>query len=114
MRVEVDFATGDTTEEPDWVPPAPPLPELNDYRVAIQYRIDATASEKQYENGVACASYAVSTIPDWATQAQAFVAWRDAVWAYAFGEMGKIEGGTRPQPTVDELISELPVMEWPE
>lgn len=38
------------------------------------------------------------------------VAWRDAVWAHAFAELGKVQHGQRPQPTVEDFIAELPVI----
>lgn len=89
-------------------------PQLEDFRAAVQARIDTEAQTKQYENGLACATYATSTIPGWAAQAQAFVAWRDAVWAYAFTELAKVESGEREQPSVAEIIDELPAISWPE
>lgn len=91
---------------------APPI-GIDDYRRAIQAHIDATAQAKDYDSGVTCSSYVNSTIPAWAAQAVAFVAWRDAVWAYAFTELTKVEAGQRPQPTVAEIVGELPAMSWP-
>lgn len=93
--------------------PEPPPPTLDDYRLAIQAHVDVTAQAKSYDSGVTCSSYVNSTIPTWAAQATAFVAWRDAVWAYAFTELDKVQAGTRPQPTVAEILGELPAMAWP-
>ena len=45
---------------------------------------------------------------------RAFVAWRDAVWVYVYGELAKFEAGERAQPTIESFIAELPTMEWPE
>ena len=89
-------------------------PTLDDYRYAIQTHIDATAQERQYDSGVSCATYVNSTNPQWAAEAAAFVAWRDAVWSYAFTELEKVLNEQRPQPTIDEFLSELPAMQWPE
>lgn len=41
-----------------------------------------------------------------------FVAWRDAVWLYAYVERDRVMAGEREQPTVEEFIGELPVIEW--
>ena len=90
------------------------LLHLDDYKRAIQAFIDATAREKKYRNGDACATYVNSTNPLWAAEAAAFVAWRDSVWSYAFQELAKVENGEREQPTIDEFLSELPQIEWPE
>jgi len=95
-------------------PYVPPPPTLEDYRIAIQAHVDATAQERQYDSGVSCASYVNSTVQQWAAEAAAFVAWRDAVWAYAFTELDKVLNGQRPQPTIDEFLLELPAMQWPE
>lgn len=95
-------------------PPEPGPPTLEDYRIAIQAHVDATAQERQYDNGVSCASYVNSTVQQWAAEAAAFVAWRDAVWAHAFTELDKVLNEERPQPTVEEFLLELPAMQWPE
>ena len=93
-------------------PPLPP-PTIDDYRRAIQNHVDATAQQRAYDSGVTCSSYVNSTNPVWAAEAAAFVAWRDAVWAYAYAELEKVEAGTRPQPSVAEILAELPAMGWP-
>lgn len=109
---EMLAAHGITVEEVP--PPEPGPPTLDDYRIAIQAHIDATARQRDYDSGVSCASYVNSTNPQWAAEAQAFVAWRDSVWSYAFQELAKVENGEREQPTIDEFLSELPQIEWPE
>lgn len=94
-----------------------PPPTLEDYRAAIRAHVDAVAQIRQYDNAVSCASYVASTNPVWAAEAQAFVAWRDAVWVYAFTELDKVANGERQQPTVSEFIDELVAavpMVWPE
>ncbi|HEV7337009.1 MAG TPA: hypothetical protein VGO06_13640 [Bosea sp. (in: a-proteobacteria)] len=90
-----------------------PIPTLDDYRRAIQSHVDATPQQRAYDSGVTCSSYVNSTNPTWAAEAAAFVAWRDAVWAYAYTELAKVEGGTRPQPSVADIVAELPAMVWP-
>ena len=84
------------------------------FRAAIQSHVDATAVAKRYDSGTSLASYVASTNPQWQAEAQAFVAWRDAVWAYAYAEMDKVLGGERSMPTVEQILGELPAMEWPE
>jgi hypothetical protein len=85
----------------------------DDYERAIQKYVDATAAERRYSDGGSCASYATSTNPIWAAEAQAFVAWRDAVWAHAYAELTRVEAGQRPQPSVEDFLAELPVIAWP-
>jgi len=83
------------------------------YRLEIQAMIDAKANERQYDSGATLASYVNSTIEQWASEAQGFVAWRDAVWLYALAELDKVQKGEREQPTVAKFLAELPVFEWP-
>jgi len=94
--------------EPDTGPPT-----QQDYADAIQARVDTVARSRNYTDGVSLASYAASTNAAWAAEAAAFIAWRDDVWVYAYGEFAKVQNGERPQPTVDEIVSELPTITWP-
>lgn len=112
MRIEVNLATGETTEHA-WTPPTPPIPTVGEYQRAIQAHVDAAAVSKRYNDGNALAGYAASTIPQWAAEAQTFIAWRDAVWLYAYTELDKVMGGEREQPAVEVFIAEVPVIEWP-
>ena len=91
----------------------PGLDPVYVYRLEIQEMIDAKAQEKQYDSGATLASYVNSTIEQWAAEAQAFVVWRDKVWAYALTELDKVQAGQREQPSVRDFLAELPVFEWP-
>jgi collagenase-like PrtC family protease len=83
------------------------------YRKAIQSLIDGKAQAKQYDDGNSLASYVNSTVPEWAAEAQTFVAWRDQVWAYALAELAKVQKAEREQPSVEGFLAELPAFEWP-
>lgn len=104
---------GDTWDGSQYVKPVPPLPPLEAYSAAIQAHIDGTAQSRQYADGFALASYVNSTVPTWAAEATTFVAWRDQVWVYAYTELAKVQSGARPQPSIAELIAELPAITWP-
>ena len=86
---------------------------ITDYENAIQNLVDETAREKQFRDGVTLASYIGSTIPKWAAEAMAFVAWRDNVWRYSYGELAKVQAGQRPQPTVNKFLDEIARIAWP-
>ncbi len=83
------------------------------YRAAIQSMIDQTANERQYDDGNSLASYVNSTVPEWASEAQAFVLWRDQVWTYSLGELEKVKKGQREQPSAGDFLAELPAFAWP-
>ncbi|TKT78441.1 hypothetical protein [Aquamicrobium sp. LC103] len=84
------------------------------FRMAVQAHVDATAQSQRYDSGNSLASYVASTNATWAAEAQAFVAWRDAVWVYAYAELDKVLAGEREQPTVEGFIGELDPMMWPD
>jgi opacity protein-like surface antigen len=88
-------------------------PSQTAYERAIQAHVDTTARGKLYADGVSCASYATSTVAQWAAEAAAFVAWRDQVWAYAYNQLYAVAQGQRTQPTIAALIAELPAITWP-
>ncbi|WP_266076825.1 hypothetical protein [Brucella intermedia] len=91
----------------------PGLSPIDVYRIEIQAHIDSKAQEKQYDSGATLASYVSSTVPGWFLDAQAFVAWRDSVWLYAFAELDKVQSGERERPSIEDFLAELPVLEWP-
>ncbi|AYM06238.1 hypothetical protein [Agrobacterium tumefaciens] len=112
-----NFQTGIAEEEidnsdPEVIAFLNPVTVL-DYENAIQNLVDSTARERQFRDGVTLASYTASTKPKWAAEAQAFVAWRDNVWFYAYGELAKVQAGQRPQPTVDQFLGEIAPIAWP-
>lgn len=75
---------------------------------AIDAAVEGQARSLGYNSAAHCASYVASTVPDWAAEATAFVAWRDAVWIAAFAHAGAVESGQAP-PTLDAALAALPV-----
>lgn len=94
--------------------PEPMPPTVEEYRAAIQDMLDDAARAKLYDNGLSLSTYVNSTNAQWAAEAAAFVAWRDAVWAYAYTELAKVEAELRSIPTVEDFLAELPEITWPE
>lgn len=86
---------------------------VDQFRSAIQSLIDTHAQSRRYDSGNSLATYVSSSNPNWAAEAQAFVNWRDAVWAYAYAEMDQVLSGERDQPSVEDFIGELPELVWP-
>jgi len=84
------------------------------FETAIQGHIDTIAQSHRYRDGFALAGYVASTVPQYAAEATAFVAWRDAVWLYAYGELDKALNGQREIPSVEDFMEELPLIEWPD
>lgn len=81
----------------------------SDYAKAVQEKLDAVARLKGYADATVFASYVPSSVSTWANEARAFVDWRDAVWLYVYEQLVSVQSGQRDQPTIAELIDELPV-----
>lgn len=87
--------------------------------VFLQSTIDSKAQEKNYDNGISCASYATSTNETFKTEAIKFIAWRDSVWTLGYAILGKALKGEKYVdtwanyiPTTEELTAVLPKLEW--
>lgn len=92
------------------VEPTPPtLPELiKQFTDAVQAHLDAGAKTLGYDGILSACSYAVSTNLPFSVEGKSCLDWRDAVWLYCYAELAKVEAGTRPMPTIEQIISELP------
>jgi hypothetical protein len=97
------------------LPPAQqaPLTEA-DYVAFMQSVLDAKPGERKYDGILSLCTYATSTNPRFAAEGQAGVVWRDAVWAFGYDLLAKVQASQAPAPTLDELAAMLPTMEWPE
>ena len=95
--------------------PPPPTPEqiIAQYDAAVQQRLDDFAKTRNYTNIMSAATYATSTVPKFRAEGQYAVEARDATWAKCYEVLAAVEAGSRPMPTLDELLAELPVLTWP-
>nr|WP_321482343.1 hypothetical protein [uncultured Cohaesibacter sp.] len=91
-----------------------PLPTQDDYTKAIQATLDNAATARRYDSAATMATYTNSTNSDWSAEATAMVAWRDAVWLYAYQQLDAVLAGEREQPTIEGLLAELPEPNWPD
>jgi hypothetical protein len=81
-----------------------------DIAAAIDARVEAQARELGYNSAAHLAGYVSSTVPQWAAEAQAFVAWRDAVWLAAF-EVQTQALAAQEVPSLDDVLAALPAWE---
>lgn len=79
---------------------------------AVQEYMDATVQTRGYDNINSACSYSTSTDAAFLAEAQACVAWRDKVWRYCYNALAQVLAGQRDIPTADQLISELPELDW--
>ena len=86
---------------------------LNSYREAIDTHVDQTAKSRGYNGAASISTYVNSSVPEWKSEAEIFVAWRDSVWVYTFGALEDIKNGDAPTPeTVEDFIATLPAINW--
>lgn len=96
-------------------PPQPaPTPEeiVKGYEDAVQAYLDQTAQSRDYDNTYTCLSYLSSTDEIWRRESNAFNAWRDQVWRKCHEILNAVMAGTLAPPTVEELLAQLPVIDW--
>lgn len=80
---------------------------------SIETHMDAVAQARRWDNRWTCVARA--GYPNtWQAEATAFGQWMDACWEYAIQVQADVREATRPAPTEEALIAELPVMVWPE
>ena len=85
---------------------------FKDIQTAVQAVLDGKAKEKNYDNGFAVASYALSTNDTFRSEAGKFIAWRDAVWAKCYQILDAYKAGEIEMPSVENVIAVLPELEW--
>lgn len=82
------------------------------YENAVQAHLDATAKSHGYDNTYTCLSYRDSSDEKWKREANIFNLWRDSVWHKAHEILDAVMCGAIPQQTVEEVIAQLPKIEW--
>ena len=110
-----------TPEEWEAAHPSPepepyvPTPEEQQqmFTAAIQMHLDRFAQTRNYDGIMSAATYATSTIPKFRAEGQYAVEARDLTWAKGYEIMDAVMSGQRPMPTLEEVIAELPGLEWP-
>ena len=85
---------------------------VDNFIVTVQSYLDTTAQERGYDNILSLCTYATSTNITFAKEGQIGVEWRDAVWAKCYEILAEVQAGTREVP--EDIISELPVINWGE
>lgn len=86
------------------------------YTTIIQNHLDEKAALLGYDSCLSVCSYGDTGVQKFDDEAVSFKKWRSAVWAKGYEILGECLAGTRPVPTVEELIALLPelVIEYTE
>jgi hypothetical protein len=104
---EADLLPGETFA------PEPPAPTLADAAAAltvdVQTWLDATAQGNGYDSLFTCISYLNSAMTQYAADAAAALAWRDAVWPACYQwQQDALTNPPATFPTSAEVIAQLP------
>lgn len=91
-----------------------PVRELTaaDFIGAIQHFMDDAAKKYGYDDIKSAVTYAEEpAVPKFQAEGKAFRAWRSKCWDYGYKQLAAVEAGDRQQPTIEDIIAELPVFE---
>lgn len=77
----------------------------------LQAWMDGIAKQNGYDTALSCISYVGSSVAQWDTDAKAMLAYRDALWTWAYGQQATLAAMT-PEAlaalTVEEIIAQAP------
>ena len=79
---------------------------------AVQRHMDTTVQTRGYDNILSACSYVNTGIERFDIEGSACRDWRSTVWDKCYAILAEVKAGTREIPTEEELISELPKLEW--
>ena len=80
----------------------------------VQNWMDAKVQERNYDSVHTCVgTYLYSPIEKFRLEAEAVRDWVSYVWAKCYAILAEVESGIRSIPTLEEVIAELPQLEWP-
>lgn len=101
-----------------YTPPPPPSPpdytqEKLDLGQAVYEHMNQIVQQYDYRTIDSACLRVLSSNPSYKAQGIAAMAWRDAVDAKCEEILMSVISGERLVPSLEELIAELPVLEWP-
>lgn len=80
----------------------------------IQLRLDAFARTRGYDNIGSAANYAGDEDPQFDLEGTYCKRLRSQTWRKCYAILADVLAGTRPTPTLEEVLAELPAMQWPD
>lgn len=80
---------------------------------AVQQSLDDFAQTRGYDSIMSAATYATSSVPNFAAEGRRAVDLRDATWAKLYELLDEVKAGTRPVPAgFEEIVGDLPTLGW--
>ena len=81
--------------------------------ISIRELVEAKPLERGYDNVMTLSSYTTSNNAQWKAEADAFIAWRDSVFAYAYQTLADVQAELMPLPSLEDFMAEMPTLTWP-
>lgn len=81
--------------------------------LAVQAHLDAPAKALGYDDIKSACGYVDDEDPIFSAQGRAFKLWRSRTWRMCYRILDDVEARTRTEPTIAELMAELPVLVLP-
>ncbi len=113
-QIEIKWVTDEELASIIASQPKTPNQIMEEARIKIQELLDSTARERLYDNIFTLVSYRDSSDPTLQAEGQAAYVWRDACWVKSREIRDEVLAGTRPLPTVADILLEMPVFAWPD
>ncbi len=86
---------------------------LQQFMNQIESWLDQVAAERGYKSMERLVGYVGDPVPLWDAEGQAGLKFRSAVWVKAVEIQEAVIAGKRSMPTIEEVIKEMPEIEWP-
>jgi hypothetical protein len=120
--IPMDPANADYQAYQEWantnVPDQPPPPNFDERAAALLSGVDAhlnaAAQAKGYDSILSAAIRAALPASAFHDEGVAFGTWMDAVYARCYQIMAAVQAGETAEPTLEELLAMLPVLQLPE
>lgn len=98
-------------EIPPYVPTEKEIQE--ELERGIEAWMNTVVAERDYDSIDTCiARYTDSPNPKYAQEAKAVKNWNTEVWDKCWDILAEVKEGKRPIPTLEEVIAELPILDW--
>ena len=86
---------------------------IEEYQAAVQKRLDEFAQTRNYNGILSACTYATSLVARFKAEGQYCVNVRDTTWSKCYEILDAVNSNSRPLPTLEQLMSELPILSWP-
>lgn len=90
-----------------------PVVTVKVFEDAVQGLLNSAVRSKGYDDVYTCISYYNSEDDVFRAEARAVSEWRDRVWRKCHEILNQWNAGEIGQPTVAQVLSQLPKLEWP-